>query len=505
MPSYEERVERFEKRARAVASHLRDASKVLVVGHIDADGISATAIARTALEREGIEVMTRSVKKVDEAEVSRIENEDYDTVLLVDLGSGMGTRFKDASVCIADHHAPDVHGGRTSDVGHDVRGKRRKKSANILKGQRQIDQPHLILNPMDFGIDGSREISGSGVTYWITKCLDPANKDLAALAVVGAVGDFQDSDEGRLTGLNARIVDDGVAAGVLRVEEDIRLFGRVSRPLTKFIQYSDLPLPWTSDWARCREFFKELEIPLGRKEKLRTWSDLTAEERERAINALEFELAKLGRGDCRLKGEIYILTKEAQGTELCDAKEYATLLNSCGRHGQADLGVELCTVSRNGEAFSEILNKVRGQIKTHRENLRGGIDAFDGALLVQMTALQYFRTEEEFGLPSSLETTLGTVLGMVLSSGKVPSDRPLFAFAKTEDGKLKVSARATKELVAKGLDLSSAIKLSAEKVGGVGGGHNIAAGATIEKGKEVEFLDRADMIIREQFERSGLK
>jgi len=78
---------------------------------------------------------------------------------------------------------------------------------------------------------------------------------------------------------------------------------------------------------------------------------------------------------------------------------------------------------------------------------------------------------------------------MLLNSEDVGSDLPLIGFANTENGDVKVSARGTQELLDKGLDLSSALKKAAEALNGVGGGHKIAAGATIPKGKEEEFLD----------------
>ncbi|PIV70041.1 MAG: hypothetical protein COS08_02295, partial [Euryarchaeota archaeon CG01_land_8_20_14_3_00_38_12] len=42
------------------------------------------------------------------------------------------------------------------------------------------------------------------------------------------------------------------------------------------------------------------------------------------------------------------------------------------------------------------------------------------------------------------------------------------------------------------------LKASAESLGGHGGGHNIAAGATISKDKDEEFLNMVDNIVGEQ-------
>lgn len=60
--------------------------------------------------------------------------------------------------------------------------------------------------------------------------------------------------------------------------------------------------------------------------------------------------------------------------------------------------------------------------------------------------------------------------------------------------------RGTRELVDMGLDLSTAMRDAGSIVGGHGGGHPVASGATIPKGKETEFLKIVDGIVGEQFE-----
>ncbi|HDM67153.1 MAG TPA: DHH family phosphoesterase, partial [Thermoplasmatales archaeon] len=78
----------------------------------------------------------------------------------------------------------------------------------------------------------------------------------------------------------------------------------------------------------------------------------------------------------------------------------------------------------------------------------------------------------------------------------------LIGFAEKGDGEVKASARATQFLVEKGLDLSAAIKKAASQVNGVGGGHNIAAGATIPKGEEERFLEILEEEIKNQLSSS---
>ena len=50
--------------------------------------------------------------------------------------------------------------------------------------------PRVInLDPDLFGLKGDRDISGSTTCYLFARALDPANRDLAHIAAVGAVGD----------------------------------------------------------------------------------------------------------------------------------------------------------------------------------------------------------------------------------------------------------------------------------------------------------------------------
>ena len=176
--------EGFESAALEAASHLRNSTDVLIVAHIDADGITAASIASATLQRAGIEHTVKFLKKLDDTAV-KILNEDGRTIWLVDLGSGVCSKFLAPNVVISDHHRPDTS-IKCSSEGNDG----------------EIWLSHV--NPHIFGMDGSSEISGAGVTYVISRAMDIKNMDLAALAIVGAVGDFQDSADGHLSGYNRK-------------------------------------------------------------------------------------------------------------------------------------------------------------------------------------------------------------------------------------------------------------------------------------------------------------
>src|SRR5207247_63763 len=140
----------------------------------------------------------------------------------------------------------------------------------------------LILNPHLEGA-GSDVASGAGCAYAVAKALDPANKDLASVAIVGAVGDVQDQEFRRLSGYNREILQDGIDAGVLRAQIDLRLFGRETRPAYKLLQCATDPWiqPLSGNEDACIAFLLELGVDLKVEEHWRSWSDLELGERRR--------------------------------------------------------------------------------------------------------------------------------------------------------------------------------------------------------------------------------
>jgi RecJ-like exonuclease len=325
------------------------------------------------------------------------------------------------------------------------------------------------------------------------------NVDLSRLAIVGAVGDFQDNEARGLQGFNRRLVQEAVDAKYVRAEMDLRYFGRETRPLAKFLQFSSDPtVPGVSGDAKgCAALLSRLGIDEKRNGKWRSWSTLSQGEKGAVISELADRIMDAGGAPSqvqRLVGECYSLVTEKEGTEVRDAKEFSTLLNSCGRYGKAKVGLSVCCGDRNEEWEKSLV-----QLRQHRENMKEAMDTVKslGVERQRFAHLQFIRGRDGFCVPVE-DTVVGIVAGMLLGSGDIPDDRPIVAFAESLEAngeiRTKVSARGTKPLVARGLDLSAAMKEAAEACGGTGGGHNIAAGATIPEGKELEFLSCLDGI-----------
>jgi len=446
--------------AKGIAEILKKHNEVKIVSHIDADGIASGSIASVCLKRENVEHSVDFVKQLDENVIDKLRNENPELVWFTDLGSSMLDRLNGLNVVVTDHH----------------------KIQNTEKMNNHLN-PHL------FGKNGAVDISGSGLAYLVAKNISKENVDLSVLAVVGAVGDMQDSEHGKLIGTNREILRDGKNSGVLDYSIDIRFFGRETRPVFKLLQYANDPVipGLTGKEENCIQFLQDLQINMKDEEKWRRWIDLKKDEKRRIVSELVFTLLSKGFGHKNAKrviGEVYTLMKEDPGTELHDAKEFATLLNSCGRYNKTEIGYHVCLGDRG-----EYLQRARTLLQGHRRTLVESLQFVNDIGITKRKYIQYFHAGENIN-----EKIVGIVAGMLIPH---VDKMPLIAFADAEDG-IKVSARTDRSLIEKGLDLSVVMNTAAKKVGGIGGGHNVAAGATIPKNTEEEFLDEVERIVKGQ-------
>jgi single-stranded-DNA-specific exonuclease len=511
----------LEERAAACAERLLVADEVLLASHIDADGLTSAAIAATALRRAGITFETVFKKQLDETGIASIAAREEETVLFTDFGSGQldviaaHERTGDFTPVIADHHQP-------ADA-----------------------ETEYHLNPLLEGIDGAAELSGAGASYVLARALGettsgslseqrtesvanreqdaatdgsgtdtraasdtPAtdggavaagadaavadNRDLAGLAVVGAVGDMQ-AVGGELVGANRGIVEEGVEAGVLAEGTDLAFYGKQSRPLPKLLEYaSEVRIPGVSNDQRgAVSFLQGLDLDLKEGGEWRRWVDLTDDERQQVASALVQHALSRGVSSDRVEDLVattYTLTAEDPGTELRDASEFSTLLNATARYERADVGLAVCLGDRE-----DALERARNLLRTHRRNLSEGISLVEDRGVERAEHVQYFDAGEEIR-----ETIVGIVAGMALGVDGVDGDRPIVAFARKNEEETKVSGRGTGRLVGRGLDLSVVMREAARSVGGDGGGHDVAAGATIPAGREEAFVEAADDLVADQ-------
>lgn len=456
--------------------------EIRLVSHYDADGISSAAIMVKALAREGKCFHLSLVNQLSDGFLKELGEEGGRLVIFTDLGSGyleslQGYLMQDGNtkVIVIDHHQ--------------IEGEVRSEDL-------------LHINSEDFGI--TENISGSGMTYLLARAMNPANRDLSCLGIVGAIGDSQIGsigDRWGLLGLNKEILRDAELSGKIEVRKGLRLWGRYTRPVHKTLQYSVDPyIPGISgSESAAVHFLQELGIRLKDGERWRTLADLTEEENRRLASGI---IAERIRGKHTnpewIFGDVYeLMDKEG---ELRDANEFATILNACGKMGKAYMGIALCLNDANNSDAMRILESYRKEIG----KAMNWIYSNPGSTRSTGNAVYIF------GGSNISEHIISNVVSIISKScldidgiAKNVCEKPVFAFADTEDGCLKVSARVSDGLVDKGMDLQDIIVRVTKETGGEGGGHKGAAGAKIPKGHEDRFISSVEKMLVKDLNKVG--
>lgn len=416
----------------------------LIVHHYDADGISAGAIVQHAFLSRNYEHRILGMKKLDDNAIESLKNEKE--IIFVDLGNNK--RVDELNdVLIIDHHQPYCE----FEV-EQIPGLSKPENKKLMTNKPQI-------NPMLYGIDGGNELSSSGTAYFIFG-------ENAELGLVGALGDMQYP----LQGMNRKMLEQGIANGEIKKTIDLKFYGRHSRPLVQFLAYGDEPfipgISYRED--KAQKLLEDLKITFKKDETWPVYSDLNEDARKKIISAIAEILSRTSR-EYNLIGEVYDLPKRQKKSALYDAHEFSTVLNACGRHGKPELGILVCL--GNETACTE----AAGFLMLHKKMICQGI-AFAKSRIVDLGSFLFLDARGVIN-----EGIIGIICGMVLQN----SLKPIIGIADGENEDIKISSRVSK---ATGINLGKVLGRASESVGGIGGGHKIAAGAGIKKEKLNEFL-----------------
>jgi len=465
-------IERSQEVSNVIKEHLQLDSFFVVVSHHDADGLSCAGIMGAALARSNARFTIRIVEELREDYVDEISKTRPEIAIFTDIGSGylelLNSRLEAKATLILDHHPPSA------------------------EAPGRITQ----LNPHEFGIDGATMVSAAGVTYLVTRALSDANKDLSALAIVGALGDMQDKNEKRsLMGLNEILVEDAISSGNVKVDSDLVVYGRETRPIHRSLAYTTTPyMPNLSGREdNCLTLLSNAGIRLKDGDRFRTVSDLTQDEKQALLNAIMSHLASVGFQSSvvlDMLGSVYTLVNEPPGGPTRDAREFSALLNACGRTGNPSIGVSVGMGDRKTalEEANEVVGIYRKTLATYMEWLTKSPDAIQ-----KFKVVWAIRGENQIQ-----ESMTGAFSSILSSAGNLSSDNAIIVLTKAKDGGIKLSARAPPKLLKMGVNLGSALSITAKKYSGFGGGHNVAAGAHIKVDEPTQFLQELDQALLDQ-------
>lgn len=438
----------YRERLDRGVSLLRSCSAVRIFTHYDADGLAAGAIVARALRRAGFYIHLTAGHNLDRGIVETLNAEGVELVVLCDMGSGQLDAVESLSpkVIILDHHKP-------------------------LREAREPERT-IQINPYFGEINGMEDLCGASTAFTFAVQLDPKNWDSAALAIAGMTADRQHVRG--FTGPNGQILAEAQRRKLVQEERTLTLPGG---PLGEALESSLDPYfaGLSGRPEAVSAFLKDLKIDA--RMPLRELNDAA---RRRLATALSLRLLRQG---CRPE-----TVEELVGTVIhipaldATAMDLMELLSACGRLDHPGEGLAMAL---GDPSALETAKRLRGD---YQAGIRSQLLKIEAEGVSQLPHLQHFT-----GPNGNLA---GTQCGLAMSF-LLDQTKPCLALA-SEDGKTRVSSRGTRWLVSRGLDLAAALREAASAVGGVGGGHPVASGATIPEGKEEEFLSRVDAIVGAQ-------
>ncbi len=437
---------RADEACQVLNENLEKENVVRIISHHDADGLSAAGIIANAISEENGQYHITIVPRLQENFIQKLIKEKYKLFFFCDMGSAYLDSISKikGDVIISDHHQP-------------------------MKYDTDSNITHV--NPHLFGVDGSKEVSASGVTYLTVRGLK--KQSLAWMALAGAFGDMQYNSE--FISINKLIEDEGVKDGNIEIHQGLKIASKAEEPLYKSLAYTFNPIipELTGNLEASQAFLERIGVSYGIK-----FSDLGEEERDILKDAL-----------IELNPEIFsnIYSSPKQVSSLRNIEEYSRILDACGKNKKFGLALGLCLGEKN-EALDNALDIQR----KYTLNLVEGLEWIRKEGSITMENLQYIYTDKK-----PRKNVLGTIGSIALSMETINPKLPLLSFSRM-DNMVKISGRTTQDMVKCGVNLGQALDDASSNFNGTGGGHDIAAGAMIEYKYMDNFLNIMNDIIRHQ-------
>lgn len=471
------RFDELEKRAEDIGNRIiqliKEGKTILVVGHLDADGITSASIIGKVIQRKKGHYIIRIYGEMSQQVLEELKEGEYDFHIFCELGAGLAKEMENAlkdKWIILDHH-------------------------QIPPEETKMKQ---VFNAWQFGFDGGREISAAGMAYFIAKKIDEENTDLSWLPVVSMVADRQDQGKRRsVFGLNRKILDDSVNAGLVTVVTDLLLYGRETKPVHEALASTTTPfIPGLSgNRDACLATLSSTGIQLKQNGRWRTLADFSDSEKKKVMESVIPYLSQVETASeavDSLIGEVYTLEKEDEHSSLRDARELGTLLNACGRMKRTGVGVSICLGDR-----SQALQEGEKVLSEYRRTLNRLIHTLleDEGRIVEKPGFNMVIGD---GIVD--EDMLGSLTSIL--SGIARFETKVLLARTTTAGHYKLSLRRPPQSDSS-INLSLILQELSSLHGGSGGGHEAAAGGKIPTSQLKAFLRALNKRLQKKDEGKG--
>ncbi len=426
---------------------------IKIISHYDGDGLSAGAVICATLIRleKPFHITLQHNLDPDSKIFSDLKKTKDIVKIFCDLGSGSVSEIEELPgwSIILDHHSPKVDSEKN----------------NIVH-----------INTHLFGINGTYELSAATLAFIFSIQVSDTNWDLLPIALAGAMADKQHKNG--FNGMNLQLIRTGLKKDILHEHKALKLpEGSIKQSLLRSTDPYIIGL--SNNESGVNDLLSKLKLDPDLK--------IDQLEKSKLQKLTSYIILKLlDQGVPPEDAQEFITTRYYSTKSNLELEELSHIINASGR--MTRMGIGVAAALGDPEAL-ELAIELR---KEHKQNILDGLKKLEIEPPKMLENIQYFYEETaDFA---------GTFAGIGMMYF-FEQTKPVIALTKDKD-KLKISGRGTTRLVNKGLNLAEILfKVSAE-LNGTGGGHQIAAGATIPVAVEVEFLKRVDEMVGEQLKGS---
>lgn len=413
--------------------------KIHIISHFDTDGISSVAILAKTLQRLSKKFSVKILKQLDDEQIKLFPEDKI--IILLDLGSGnleSLSKLKN-KVFIIDHH--------------EISDKKIPKNIEILN-------MHL-LEPKDY-----ENLCSSELSYLVSKEISNENKDFSYLAIIGMVGDTMEKEINKTR-------DKIIKQANVKIKRGLLIYPS-TRPLDKALEYSSNPfIPGvTGNPEGTFELLNEAGIEkVGKVYK--ALIDLNKEEMKKLVTAVMLRLSSKEK-DSEYIGNLYLIKFF---NKIEDARELSAIINACGRMGHPEIAFMMCLGNSNARKKAE-----RIHVK-YRQHIISGLRYIDQNHKIEGREYVIINAKDQIK-----DTLIGT-MASILSFSSIYKEGTVIITMAYNENKIKISTRMAGRKSKSNRNLKKLLDSIINITGGISGGHQNAAGCTIDKIQEDKFIN----------------
>ncbi len=295
--------------------------------NLSIDGLCAATILSKTLEFLKIGHQISMISKLETENLLRITSQARKTnqyLIFCGIGANkneeMNKNIESKNFIIIDHH--------------------------LLARKEKLNPPNLI-NPFYFEIDGTSEITTSGISYLLSKALVNQNLELHYLALIGALAEQQNvGPKGKFLSFNQDFLNEAEGDG--KVKTDLNIAISRIKPLDIALANTfpeNLP-PISNNIKETQKFLQNIKVKATNEiNSPRTLEDLSTREKTALMKGL-IQLSvnsKTVKKDFakRLIRTFYRFTEFHEHESLSEGFELIQVLQECIKKERVDLGIAL--------------------------------------------------------------------------------------------------------------------------------------------------------------------